>query len=305
MKRRNFIKSSAGATIAGATLINELFMNRLYGNPAVANSQIDPLDRSDKRLSFLNKPYPVITALLGRATPQDLIADVRKSETDGAQGIVISLDELKTEFRNPDSLRSIINSVNLPFMCCFYRSDKWGKDSDDERQELLLKAADAGTSMIDVMGDLFDPSPMQITHNQSAIDKQQRLIEKIHRKGADVVISSHMTCSRTTEEVVEHMRALEDRGPDVVKIVTVVNNEAELAEAFKTTMTLRHELKTPFIHLCNGSYGRPHRFICPTLGVSILFAVLSYSANSVKTIPTIKEMKTVLDTIHWNIKDIK
>jgi 3-dehydroquinate dehydratase len=324
MKRRNFIKSGVGATITGATLINELFINQLYGNPAGAIPQIDTPDRSNefhrdegksrfkdsfkdntKRLSFLNKPSPVITALLGRQTPQELIAEAGNSEIDGAQGIAISLDELKPEFRNSDSLKSIINSVNLPFMFYYYRSDKWGKNSDEERQELLLKAADVGASMIDVMGDLYDPSPMQITYNQSAIDKQQRLIDQIHGKGADVVISSHMTCSRTTEEVVGHMRTVEKRGPDVVKIVTVVNNEAELAEAFRTTMTLRHELKTPFIHLCNGSFGRPHRFICPTLGVSILFAVPFYSENSVKTIPTIKEMKTVLDNIHWNINDIE
>jgi 3-dehydroquinate dehydratase len=305
MKRSNFIKGGVGATFTEAALINELLINQLYGNPGGAKPQIDTLHHSEKRLSFLNKSYPVITALLGKPTTQDLIADAEKSELDGAQGVVISLDELKPEFRNPDSLKSVINSVNLPFMCYFYRSDKWGKDSDDERQEMLLKAADAGASMIDVMGDLFDPSPMQITHNQSAIDKQQRLIDRIHGKGADAVISSHMTCSRTTEQVVEHLLTVEKRGPDVVKIVTVVNNEAELAEAFKTTMTLRHELKTPFIHLCNGSFGRPHRFICPTLGVSILFALLSYSENSVRTIPTIREMKTVLDNIHWNIKDIK
>ena len=322
MKRRNFITRSVSATITGATLINGLFMNRLLGNPAGAMPQIDipsqfnvvPMDEgkcrvedsfkdNTRRLSFLNKPYPVITGLIGRQTQQELIAAARNSETDGAQGIAISLDDLKPEFRNPGSLKSIINSVNLPFMFYYYRADKWEKPSDDERQELLLTAADMGASMIDVMGDLYDPSPMEITHNQNAIDKQRRLIDKIHGKGADVVISSHMACSRTTEEVVEHMRAFEDRGPDVVKIVTVVNTEEELAEAFSTTMTLRHELKTPFIHLCNGKFGRPHRFICPTLGVSILFAVPHYFENSGKTIPTVKEMKSVLDNIHWNIND--
>ncbi len=324
MKRRNFIAGTAGATIAGAASINGLFMNRLWGKPAGATSQFETPGRSNAvpidegksrvensskdntgRLSFLNKPYPVITGLIGEQTPQELITAVRNSETDGAQGIAISLDDLKPEFRNPESLKSIIKSVNLPFMFYYYRAGKWGKYSDDERQELLLTAADTGASMIDVMGDLYDPSPMEITYNQNAIDKQRRLIDKIHSKNADVVISSHMTCSRTTEEVVEHLHAFEDRGPDVVKIVTVVTTEKELAEAFKTTMTLRHELKKPFIHLCNGKFGRPHRFICPTLGVSILFAVPSYSEKSVRTIPTVKEMKTVLDNIHWNINDVK
>jgi len=256
------------------------------------------------RLSFLNKPYPVITGIMAGQTPQELIAESRNSEFDGAQGIAISLSDLKTEFRNPESLKSIVDSVNLPFMFYFYRDDKWNDSSDDARQELLLAAADVGAAMIDVMGDLYDPSPMEITRDQIAIDKQKRLIDKIHAKGADVVISTHMSCSRTTEQVIEHMCALATRNPDVVKIVTGVNTEDELAEAFRTTMALKRELKKPFIHLCNGKFSRPHRFIGPTLGVSILFAVHRYEARYGMTQPTIQAMKAVLDNIHWNINEV-
>ncbi len=255
------------------------------------------------RPSFLNKSYPVITGIMGGQTPQELIAESRNSEFDGAQGIAISLSDLKLEFRNTESLTSIIDSVKLPFMFFFYRDDKWKDSSDDERQEVLLTAAEAGASMIDVMGDLYDPSPMEITHNQRAIDKQKHLIDKIHAKGSDVVISSHMQCSRTTEQVIEHMRELESHGPDVVKIVTTANTEEELAEAFRTTMALKRELKTPFIHLCSGTFSRPHRFLCPALGVSILFAVHRYEERYGMTQPTIKAMKAVLDNLHWNIND--
>jgi 3-dehydroquinate dehydratase len=256
------------------------------------------------KLSFLNKPYPVITGIMAGQTPAELIAESRNSEFDGAQGIAISLSDLKPECRNQESLKRIIDAVSLPFMFFFYRDDKWRDSSDNERQELLLTAADAGASMIDVMGDLYDPSPMEITHNPGAIDKQKRLIDKIHAKGADVVISTHMSCPRTTEQVIEHMRALESRGPDVVKIVTGVNTENELAEAFRTTMALKREIKKPFIHLCNGKFSRLHRFIGPTLGVSILFAVHRYDARYGMTQPTIQAMKAVLDNIHWNINDV-
>ena len=50
MKRRNFMKSSLGATITGATLINELFMNQLYGNAAGTIPQTDILQ--------LDQSYP-------------------------------------------------------------------------------------------------------------------------------------------------------------------------------------------------------------------------------------------------------
>ncbi len=257
------------------------------------------------KLSFLNKPYPVITGIMAGQTPEELIAESRNAEFDGAQGIAIDLFDLKPEFRNAESLKGIIDSVRLPFMFYFYRNDRWGKPADDERQELLLAAADAGASMIDVMGDLYDPSPLEITHKKSAIDKQKRLIDRIHAKGADVVMSSHMPSSaRTAEQVLEHMLEMESRGPDVVKIVTGVNTAEELAEAFRTTMLLKRELKKPFIHLCGGKFSRPHRFMGPALGVSILFAVSRYNPRYGMTQPTIRAMKAVLDNLHWNIREV-
>ncbi len=254
--------------------------------------------------SFLNQQAPVITSIMAGQTPAEFIAESRNSEFEGAQGIAIDLSDLMPEFRNRESLKSIIDAVALPFMFFFYRNDKWSKSSDDDRQILLLDAADAGASIIDVMGDLYDPSPMEITHNAQAIEKQKRLIDKIHSKGADVVISSHMQCARTTEQVLEHLREVESRGPDVVKIVTTVDTPEELAEAFRTTMTLKRELKKPFIHLCNGKYSRPHRFLGPALGTSILFAVSHYEPRYGMSQPTICAMKEVLNNLHWNINDV-
>jgi 3-dehydroquinate dehydratase len=254
--------------------------------------------------SFLDKPCPVITGIMAGQTPQELIAESKNAEFAGAGGMAVDLADLKPEFRDRESLRTIVDSVHLPFMFFFYRADKWQKSSDADRQEVLLAAADAGASMIDVMGDLYDPSPLEITSDPGAIDKQKRLIDQIHAKGADVVISSHMSCARTTEQVLAHMRQLEARGPDVVKIVTTVDTADELAEAFRTTLVLKHELKKPFIHLCNGTFSRPHRFFGPTLGVSILFAVSRYEPRYGMGQPTILAMKAVLDNIHWNINDV-
>ncbi len=254
--------------------------------------------------SFLKSPHPVITGIMCGQTPQELIAESRNAEFDGAKGIAIGLADLKPEFRNQGSLRSIVNAVNLPFMFFFYRDDKWENLDDDGRQNLLLIAAEAGGSMIDVMGDLYDPSPLELTRNPIAIEKQKRLIDQIHAKGVDVVMSSHMQCSRTTEQVLEHLRQMESRGADVVKIVTTVGTDDELAEAFRTTMILHRELKTPFIHLCNGKYSRPHRFMGPAMGVSILFAVHRFEPRYGMPQPTIQAMKAVLDNLHWHIGQV-
>lgn len=255
--------------------------------------------------SFLNKPYPVITGIMAGQTPAELLAEARNAEFDGAQGIAISLEDLMPQYCNAESLKSVIDAVNLPYMFVFYRNAARPEHTDDKRQELLLTAAQAGASMIDVMGDLYDPSPMEITRNPAAIDKQKRLIDRIHSNGSDVVISSHMPCSRTTEQVIEHMLALESRGPEVVKIVTTVDSEDELAEAFQTTMALKRQLKTPFIHLCNGKFSRPHRFVGPSMGTAIVFAVHRYEPRYAMAQPTIRAMKAVLDNLHWNINDVR
>ncbi|MBN2713354.1 MAG: type I 3-dehydroquinate dehydratase [Planctomycetes bacterium] len=254
--------------------------------------------------SFLNQSTPVITGIMAGQTPEEMIAEARNCEFEGAQGIAISLEDLKPEFRNRDSIKRVIDTVNLPFMFIFYRNDRWGKPSDDERQELLLEAADAGASIIDVMGDLYDPSPMELTRSQSAIDKQMRLIDKIHAKGADVIISSHMDCARSTAQVMEHLREVEKRGADVVKLVATTNTKEELSEAFLTTMTLKQELATPFVHLCNGKFSRPHRFLCPALGTSILFAIPRFEPRYGFIQPTIRSMKAVLENLNWDINDV-
>jgi len=250
--------------------------------------------------TFLNQNRPVITSLFSGESPSELIAKAANSEFDGAGGIAVELHRLRPEFRNRDSLQSLIEAVNLPFMFCFYRKDQWENRDDDARQEILLAAADAGASMIDVMGDLYDPSPLELTRAPAAVEKQMRLIDAIHAKGADVVISSHMACFRSTGQVVEHLKTLETRGADVVKLVQTVDTERELEEAICTTLALRRELRVPFIHLCNGKFARPHRFFGPALGVSIFFAVQRYE-DGAGAQPTITAAKAVLDNLHWNI----
>lgn len=255
--------------------------------------------------SFLRRPYPVLTGIMAGQTPQELIAESRNAEFEGAQGLAISLEDLKPEFRQREALQSIVEAVNLPCMFFFYRNDKWGNAGDEARQELLLLAADAGAAMIDVMGDCYDPSPREISRDPRAIDKQKHLIDQLHARGTEVVMSSHMPGALRAEEVLEHLRQLEARGPDMVKIVTGVNTEEELAEAFRTTLLLKRELQTPFIHLCNGKFSRPHRFLGPALGVAIFFAVSRYEPRYGMGQPTIRAMKAVLDNLHWNINDLR
>ena len=247
----------------------------------------------------------MITAIMTGATPSELIAQIRQADYDGADGIAIDLAQLRPEFRNVDSLRSVIAAAGImPVMFYFYRNDPMKQyQTDEERQQLLLAAVDAGAHIVDVMGDLYCPSPRECTHDETAIARQMELIETIHAKGSQVVMSSHMSEFLTTDEVLAQLREFARRGADVVKLVQTVNSDEQLATAIRTTMVLRRELDRPFIHLCNGTHSRLHRFLGPELGVSICFAVSRFDLRWPMTQPTVTAMKTVFDSMRFHLDD--
>ena len=121
--------------------------------------------------------------------------------------------------------------------------------------------------------------------------------------GSQVIMSSHPQRAMTADAVLAQLRSFEERGPDVVKIVTAANTEEEFAESVRTTMLLHRELKKPFVHLCNGKFGRIQRFLGMSLGVSITFAAYRYEEFSLMTQPTVRAMRTVLDNLHWDISE--
>ena len=155
------------------------------------------------------------------------------------------------------------------------------------------------------MGDLFDPSDYELTRNAEAVKKQMALIEKIHSIGSKVIMSSHMKCYRNSDEILEHMQRQSERGADILKLVHHVNTPDELAGAMRTTMLLHEKLDKPFVHLCSGTYSRPHRFMTATLGSSIVFGINEYRPFALMGQPTIRAYRKVLDNFHWQISAVK
>lgn len=256
------------------------------------------------RKNFLRAQGTTVAAIMCGQTPEEIIAQARGAEFGGADAIAVSLHELKPEFRDQTHLAKIINAVKLPFMFFFYRQDVWQAHlTDESRQEVLLVAARAGASFIDVMGDLYDPSPREYTKCPEAIDKQRRLIEEIHAAGAKVVISAHMQEALTAEEVLAQLQDFADRGADLAKIVTTVNTEEEFLESIRTTFLLRRQLPVPFIQLTNGAFGRLQRFLGMSLGAAATFAVHQYGLRNPMTQPSLHAMKQVQENCRWHIDD--
>ncbi len=258
-----------------------------------------------EKSSFFGRQSCCITALFKGSSIASLLASARNAQFAGADGIAIELNMLPLEERTLENWRRIFRDVRLPMMCIDYRNDKFLGGDDDARQKDLLVCAEAGAEVIDVMGDLYAPNEFQLTREPEAVARQKALIEQLHVMGTKVVMSSHLSVSRTREQVLEHLQCQAERGADICKIVTFCNTEQEFLESVATMMLLNREMDRPFIYLCSGTYGRMVRMLGPQLGVAIEFAVTGYSAESPLNQPTIQSFKAVMANTHWNINDLK
>jgi 3-dehydroquinate dehydratase len=186
-----------------------------------------------------------------------------------------------------------------------YRNDIFLGSDDEARQKYLLMAADAGAEVIDVMGDLYSPDPLELTFDPAAVKKQMELIGLIHERGAKVIMSSHMTnLERSAEEVLTHLLEQSRRGADILKIVVKVDDEKALQEALRTMLLLHEKVEKPFVYLATGRFSRFIRQIGCQLGVAIEFAVHDYLPESTYSQLTIRAMKKVQNNFHWHIDNL-
>lgn len=248
--------------------------------------------------SFFNRQETAITALFTGESIPELLAKTHAAAGMGADGIAIEINHLPPEYRTVDCFKTLIDAVPLPFMFICYRNCCFCGADDDARQVFLLRAAEAGAEVIDVMGDLYHPEADELTMDDAAVSRQRELIAQIHERGAKALVSSHMynLPPKSADEVLNYLTAQAERGADICKIVTSCDSEEAFLEAIRTDMMLNRTFDKPFIHVSTGKYNRLHRFMGTKLGVAITFGVPGYDQYSYSQ-PLISSFKTVQDLI--------
>ena len=164
---------------------------------------------------------------------------------------------------------------------------------------LLLFALRCGANLIDVMGDLYCKDPRELTCDPAAVEKQKRLIDEIHERGGEVLISSHLFRYAPTEEVLEIALAQQERGADVVKIVCAADSEEQELEALRIITLLRQALRVPFLFLVGGSHCRLVRHIGPMLGCCMWLTVPAHDALSTKVQPVCRAIRAIADNFDY------
>ncbi|MBR0057552.1 MAG: type I 3-dehydroquinate dehydratase [Kiritimatiellae bacterium] len=241
---------------------------------------------------------PLFTALFAGNSVAELVRSARAAHWQGADAVCAELRDLPREERTAEALRPFMTATPLPTMCCLYRNDSLGQD-DDARQKDLLAALEAGAACIDVMGDLYDPSPREWTRKPAAVAKQRRLITKIHEAGAQVIVSAHLYAFVGPDEVLAQLKDFEKRGADIVKLVQTADTEEEFLAALRATLLCRRELKAPFVHLVSGAFAALHRLIAPSLGLALTFAKLD--PRDAIPMPPLSNLKGVFENLKFQL----
>lgn len=241
----------------------------------------------------------MLTVMLQCENPATAIGRIRNANCLGADAYGLQVESLAPEFQNPETYQKIFAEMKgRPCYATFYRKKYNKGKTDDQLAKGLLTLAESGAALCDVMGDLFCPHPEELTDDKSTIQKQMALIDELHKRGAQVLMSSHVLKFTPAERVLEIALEQKRRGADIIKIVTSANNMEEQIENLRICELLKQKLNAPFLYLSGGESSILRR-IGIHLGNCMALCVYEHDALSTSSQPLLSTMKMVRDQIDF------
>lgn len=248
--------------------------------------------------SFLNSTVPFITEMVQVPTISQAKDKFVTAINNGATAIGFQMHALNNEFKTEKSLKSLFDlAKDKPIYLTNYRGGTNDGQTDDQLMDGLLLGLKCGATLVDVMGDTFCPSVDELTIDKVAIKKQMDLIDKIHSLGGEVLMSSHVYKFRTPERVLEIALSQQERGADIVKIVTGADSREEELKNLEICHLLKQELKVPFLFLSCGEYNQLHRNIGPALGVCMWLCFSRYDETTYVGPPLLENVIKIKDAL--------
>ena len=237
--------------------------------------------------SFLTDK-PLLTVMLQCATEDRAIELIRKSNNEDADAFGLQVEVLKPEYHNEKSYKKLFEEMAKPVYVTNYRTSNNNGKTDDELAEGIVTLAECGATLCDVMGDLYCRHPEELTEDKTAIEKQMKLIDTLHEKGAEVLISSHLYKYAPAERVLEIAFEQKRRGADVIKIVTKADDMAQQIENLRITNLLKQELGASFLFLSGGE-SSIHRRLGIKLGCQMALCVYEHDEFSTPAQPLLSQ----------------
>ena len=247
--------------------------------------------------TFLTYEKPLLTCMVQATTPQRIKALIDASLPEGAEAIGMQFCRLEEEYRTKETYKDLFAYAAHPVYATNYRRNGSNKGKDDAALAAeLLELAECGATLCDVMGDYFDPCEGELSMNTEAIEKQMALIDALHARGAEVLMSSHVLKFTPAERVLEIALEHQKRGADICKIVTGAENMAQQIENLRIITLLKEHLKIPFLFLSGGECHITRR-IGGALGCCMYLCVHEHDELATPQQPLLRELKLIRDNL--------
>ena len=246
--------------------------------------------------TFLNREKPLLTCMVQADNPERIKELIDRSLPEGAEAFGMQFCKMKPEYRNRDTYKALFDlAAPLPVYVTNYRryGENAGK-SDDVLAAELLELAECGATLCDVMGDYFAPCEGELSMNGEAVQKQMALINALHKRGAEVLMSSHVLKFTPAERVLEIALEHQKRGADICKIVTGAENMAQQIDNLRIITLLKENLQIPFLFLTGGECHISRR-LGGALGNCMSLCVHEYDELATPSQPLLRDMKAIRD----------
>lgn len=249
------------------------------------------------KYDFFEHEKALLTVMVQADNPNRIKELIDKSLPEGAEAFGMQFERMKKEYRNKETYRALFAySKDTPTYATNYRGELNDGKTDEELAWEIVELAECGADLCDVMGDYFDRQPDEVARDEKAIEKQKRLIEELHSKGARVLMSSHVMKFTPAERVLEIAKQHQSTGADICKIVTGAETTEEQIENLKIIDMLKKELDIPFLFLCGGECNILRR-IGGELGCCMYLCVHEYDECATPVQPLLRKLKTIRDNI--------
>ena len=248
--------------------------------------------------SFLGYDRPLLTAMLQAYTPGRVEELLELCRSEGADAFGMQFCRMKDQYKSRETYKRLFDLAgDLPVYVTNYRQGENEGKSDDDLAAGLLELAECGATLCDVMGDMFDKQDDEMARDEAAIEKQMRLIDEIHARGAEVIMSSHIFRFTPAERVMEIALEQKRRGADICKIVSGADSMEQQIENLRIVNMLKEKLGVPFLFLSAGECSILRR-IGGELGCCMYLCVHEYDELATPTQPLLRCVKAIRDNIN-------
>ena len=247
---------------------------------------------------FFDNGKAALTCMVQADNPDRIKELMKKSALQGAEAFGIQFEQMKGEYRKPEVYKELFAcAADKPTYVTNYRYAENEGKSDEKLADELLELADCGADLCDMMGDYFDKQPGEMTYNETAVKKQRNLIDKLHKRGAKVLMSTHIKKFTPADEVLKIAFAHQSRGADISKIVVGAENTEQQIENLRIINLLKEKLSIPFL-LLSGGECKLLRRIGGELGSCMYLCVCEYDDFSTPQQPLLKNLKAIRDNMN-------